>query len=700
MNCEAFEFVIKNPPTEPTLDKPDEGEKFYYSWNDGCYTPTFSWNQPDNWGWLGEKDTISQVYYLDAFNGETLVNSKRVETIKSSDFHCFREGDYTWKVMASPHTVNVSSKERHFSVCEVGKIGEFTNISPTGENEYDYVDVNFTLSWDKPSKGSNCVPDSNYSYLITIKKGNTVMNYTEQFNNPKLSIKDFGEGNYKWKVEAIGPMGVTSSSKEYKLKVCVNKKPGSPDNLKLSTTDIKCLEGDEDKGFYLSWKEPSKGEACAKTTQELTYRAEVCDTKNRICTNYTSKALGCTINVSCTSTDYKVFLYANNSYAESEPAVYDFSVCSRSKPNKPEVVSVTNDNYCSSKTEIKWTHNGWGSDCDTSDKVFNISYGDTSFFKNTSEVATATEGSYLIKETLAEGSWDISISACRILNSAYLCSDPGKGTVKASLIPQIIVSNITNDEEHITFSWTTDSRFAKCTNKGDFTYTLIYKDDKGEFNISNILVEDSVSINISLTYKTLYWHINLSSPNDWGVSTTPEHYSASNDCEVMEPEWPDNPLSKPENKDTIFDKVSFEWNGVDTFGVVCKQNKINETHYNYIRDNSQPSNYTVYVDDKELGVTSDTNLFKDTPWDYGEHTWYVKANYGNVTASTLPQTFCFANNPPAITSFCPQKPITDKKLFWTTESDCNKQLHTYISPLFHLFLSYFYLFIIFSWCNL
>lgn len=588
---------------------------------------------------------------------------------------CLTEGQHAWVVSANPDQRPVPSEEQLFYVCAVNKIGAMTLKSPANG---EYVGKTVTLSWDKPDKNTDCAPESVYNYSITVKSDAGTEIHTKQFAETGLVLGNLEEGTYQWKVETVGPAGESSSSSERKFHVCVQRAPSSPRSLGIvdeGESPIVCYGESGDYKLAFSWSEPTdKGEQCTANPQKIKYRVELHNSSGKVYEDNDATS-GDKITLPCVTSDYSVLVYANNGYSDSDPDTHDFSICSRRKPDAPEVRSSSSEvNHCRSTTEISWSHHSWGSSCNESKgKLFKITCTMGGKKESYTVVpATLDDSSYTYNATLDEGTWDVSVVACTL--DGELCSDPGTGTVTASAIPEAVSPDVTNDGHNIVFSWATDSNFMACANKGDFKYTLEYKIDGAKTIVPEISVKESVSHTIGINYGMIEWRVILSSPYDEGITTEMEPYSASSDCVIVEPKWAklDKALSSPEDGSFVIEDVTFEWTKVYQFGVACKENRSEETGviYNYVKDDYAAKYYLVNANGVTYNVNSDTTSVKGDLSAYGEYTWNVTAYNGNVSASTPTRTFCRANSLPVFTVNCPQGPYIENKLNWTIASGC------------------------------
>lgn len=660
MDCDdPVKLVIKDPPTEPKLEYPNNNEIFFFRGE--CSVPEFKWEEPDDWGWVGEE--VEPRYYINVFKEKNLVKSKELESSSISGLGCFHEGKYSWEVIAAPDIVNVSSGTRYFEMCDIGDIGVLKAENPV---DGTFVDTNVAVSWIQPTKESKCVPDSYYSYSILLtKEGSKIKSAQVPYSETNFEFKDLDDGTYSWEIVTNGPLNSTSNKVGRKFKVCTKSAPEPPSGLYINEGDsiICSKETNENQELSFAWVKPSfEGKACTENSQGMEYTVVLCNLSEKTCKNHTTNETRLSLTtIPCVSSGYNVSVYANNGFADSTPATHKFSVCSRSKPAKPVVDSVSEANYCTSNTSITWSLGDWGSPCDDSAKrTFKIKYGSKTLEQSEDYFTKTPDNKYTFNTTLDEGAWDVYVTACTL---DELCSQSDKATVNASIIPEINVTNVTSDSKSISFSWSTDSRFISCSKGSDFKYTLVYKvgDDGEEKFISGISVEENVTQNITFSSEMIYWHIVLNNSNGEEISTEQDQYGM---CKVVEPNWGANvdPLVSPEDGAVIFGNVVLEWAKVESFGIACKT--VDSSGVNSVKDNDSPKNYTVSVNEIAYDTNSSTTTITKNISTYGNHTWGVTARNSNASVSSKNKTFCRANYPPVIEAKCPKGPYIKTSLSW------------------------------------
>lgn len=674
LNCAGnHKIYVNNPPKAPHPEYPSNNSVVYYSKTIGCYAGAFTWKGPDDWGWIKGVNPVPQIYTIDILGGSnTKINiSENVEAKTNYTPLCLTEGNYTWKISANPDKRPVSSQKQHFYVCAVNKIDEMNIIEPQNE---EYIGTSVTLSWDKPKTNTECAPESEYSYLVSIKKDGTTTTHTKYYNEPELAL-NLEEGTYDWKVETIGPAEESSSSSEYRFHVCTKKKTSSPRQFGIKSKEISivCLEENGNHNLIFNWTEPEDvGKQCVASAQKIKYRMELHNPSSKLY-DYADVTSEYKADIPCVSSNYGMFLYADNGIGDSDPAMYNFTVCAKRKPGKPEVHSSSVVNHCSSKTEILWAHEDWGSSCnDNKKKMFKIVCKKDGREVPYTFIPKSFGINYKYNATLSEGTWEVSISACTL--DGEFCSESGVGTVSASVIPEIIDPSASNDGHSITFSWITDDDFISCAAGNGFSYKLAYYVNGIEKSSPAIEVTKNPSYSIDIIYESIEWTIKLSSPYDDGISTDLEQYSANDDCVIVEPKWleRDKALIKPVSDSVVFGNVTFEWNKASSFGIACKEDETATTRStsNYVKDDDAYKCYTVNVSGAVYTVNYTARSLTEKILTYGKHTWSVTAHNGNVSLSTPSKTFCLANDLPDFEIVCPYGPYLGTLLNWTSSKDC------------------------------
>ena len=686
LECGEVSFTVNNPPQAPSPQSPGNYSVVYCTALAGCRNQNFTWKEPSDWGWLGEGKQVLHEYSFDLFKGETA--KKENETVYNTYYAplCLEEGQYKWRVAAKPDTKAIYSDYQYFSVCAVNPIDPLRVTHPQNG---EYVGRDVTISWEKPNKNTECANDSEYSYFITIE-GPSRYNEgkTLPFNETELVLTNLEEGDYKWKIEARGPADEVSSTDDYKFHVCVPRAPSAPMKLtlaKMSTTI--CTAGNENHKLAFSWEGPTdEGSQCVDKPQALKYRMEVYNSSGKI-DEHPEIVSGTEISVPCAAGNYKVLLYADNSFSDSVPAEYNFVICPQSKPAQPTVHSILNAGYCSTTTKISWSHDDWGESCDASRasmfKIECTQEGKTPYKDSINITAALLKDTYSEVIKLDEGVWDVSITACTL--DGKLCSEPGRGTVNASMIPKIVNPEANNDGEKITFSWTTDDRTLDCLRSVEFKYTIVLYIDEKE-NCSSVLpVTKDVAFEIPINYDTIQWRVTLNRSGDEGITMEMDPYSAGEDCKIVKPKWVKmtNALVEPGLNSVVFGDVTFKWSEVDSFGVACREDAENEAEIKYIKDNNATRRYTVTVGDTVFNASSDVTSITEQLSTYGYHTWNVTAHNGNVSTSTPAQSFCHANNPPDFKAICPEGFYLDDVLSWDAV-DCKNNAFS----LFQIYYSF------------
>lgn len=684
-----YEIIINDPPTDPFPTHPINNSYVYCSSQIGFYTRNFTWDDPEKWGWINGVDSIPEIYILEVYPNPRDTFPVEVNN-ENSYTPSLEEGEYKWRIGAK-HKDNepVFSEYQNFYVCAADKADPVDITSPMDK----YVGENVTLSWNKPDKKSDCARDSDYKYQISITKDNEDPEiYDKNFDETSMELTNLLDGSYKCIIKTVAPIDELSNEVKLNFQVCTPRVPSAPTNLILSeASKTTCLGEDGEHEVTFFWNESyDKGQACTDN-QDFKYKMEIFNSSAKV-GEYNETKLNKRVYVPCISGNYMVRLYAINNHLVSDPFEYNFSLCEQVKPTPPVVQSIADVNYCRSTTEIAWSHNNeWGKSCDASTtNAFRITYTqDEKEPLKEPNVPDPEPGNenYSVNASLGKGNWKVSIEACLLYGDDELCSDPGEGTVEASMIPEPTSLTDTNDGNNITLSWSTDSNFNGCGNKDDFKYTLVYKTEEEEYNVT-LNVEDVNSVTIDY-YDAIEWRVFISSTYDNGTYTKFRSYSTSSDCKIKEPRWsnPNKALVNPIGDKVVFEGAMFEWTGVESFGIACEENRSDSGEIlNYVRNDKGPRGYLIYVNGSEvLNVTSDmmteTHLNLSS---YGKSTWKISFYNYNVTVNTPEETFCLANNPPDVNLTCNDGPYTGRILNWTTGS-CKRNLNIFLFQKYFLF---------------